>query len=180
MEFPDLQVMLNPVMTKSEEFEVAQELVAALLNFNKQKGLEDLNALDRFAVAKHLENVAKFVKDALSQEALALTKTLIEDHHKDDKGEIISVSKQFPYKGNTWIYVIKEEYMQLGEQFLPDGKKDPLSASYKNCELAQLKLKEESKSITAQMAGLRVRILNEHPRLLPTNVSASLTLKEVK
>lgn len=180
MEFPDLQVMLNPVMTKSEEFEVAQELVAALLNFNKQKGLEDLNALDRFAVARHLENVAKFVKEALSQEALALTKTLIEDHHKDDNGEIISVSKQFPYKGNTWIYVIKEEYMQLGEQFLPDGNRDPNSISFHSCEMAQLKLKEDSKALTKQMEGLRARILNDHPRLLPTNVFASLTLKEVK
>ena len=180
MEFPDLQVMLNPVMTKSEEFEVAQELVAALLNFNKLKGLEDLNALDRFAVAKHLENVAKFVKEALSQDALALTKTLIDKHIKDDNGEVITMGKEFFYKGNYWNYVITEEYTQLGEQFLPDGNRDPNSISYHSCEMAQLKLKEESKAITKQMEGLRARILNDHPRLLPTNITVSLRLKEVK
>ena len=165
---------LEPVMTKSQEFEVAQAIVREMSSFLT------FDRLDRFAVARHLENVAKFVKEALTQEALALTKTLIEDHHKDDKGEIISVSKQFPYKGNTWIYVIKEEYMQLGEQFLTDGSRDPNSVSYHSCEMAQLKLKEDSKALTKQMEGLRARILNDHPRLLPTNVFASLTLKEVK
>ena len=162
---------LEPVMTKSQEFEVAQAIVREFCSFLT------LEALDRFAMARHLMNIAENVKNLLSQEALAATKHLIDNHEKDDRGEPIVLNKQFTYKGNNWIYVVKEEYNQLGEQFLPDGKKDPLSASYKNCELAQLKLKEESKAITAQMAGLRVRILNDHPRLLPSNISVSLSLK---
>lgn len=165
---------LEPVMTKSQEFEVAQAIVSNLSSFLT------LEALDRFAMAKHLENIAKNVKDLLSQEALAATKHLIDNHVTDDKGEPIVMSKQFTYKGNNWIYTIKEEYNQLGEQFLSDGTRDPNSVSYHSCEMAQLKLKEDSKALTAQMMGLRARILNDHPRLLPTNISASLTLKESK
>ena len=165
---------IEPVMTKSQEFEVAQAIVNSFNSF------PEFEALDRFAMAKHLENVAKNVKDLLSQEALAATKHLIDNHEKDDRGEPIALNKQFPYKGNNWIYVVKEEYNQLGEQYLPDGARDPFSTSYKNCELAQLKLKEDSKALTKQMEGLRARILNDHPRLLPTNISVSLTLKEAK
>lgn len=163
-----------PVMTKSQEFEVAQAIVSNLSSFLT------LEALDRFAMAKHLENIAKNVKDLLSQEALAATKHLIDNHVTDDKGEPIVMSKQFTYKGNNWIYAVKEEYNQLGEQFLSDGTRDPNSVSYHSCEMAQLKLKEDSKALTAQMVGLRARILNDHPRLLPSNISVSLTLKESK
>lgn len=167
-------VTLEPVMTKSQEFEVA---LAIVREFNSFVTLE---ALDRFALVRHLMNIAENAKNILSSEALAATSKLIENHDKDDNGQLIAMNKQFPYKGNNWIYVVKEEYMQLGEQFLPDGNRDPNSVSYHSCEMAQLKLKEESKAITAQMAGLRARILNDHPRLLPTNVFASLTLKESK
>lgn len=181
MEFPDLQVMLNPVMTKPEEFEVAQELVAALLNFNKHEGLENLDALDRFAVAKHLENVAKFVKEALSQEALQEVTHLIKNSAMCEKtGAPIVVNKQFEHHGNLWTYVVKEQYSTLGDQYLPDGTRDPSSVSYRSCELAQEKLKNDSKALTAQMAGLRERILNDHPKMTPSDVSASLALKETK
>lgn len=165
---------LEPVMTKSQEFEVAQAIVREFSSF------VTLEALDRFALARHLMNIAENVKNILSNEALAATRNLIENHTPDDNGQLVAMNKQFTYKGNNWIYVVKEEYMQLGEQFLPDGNRDPNSVSYHSCEMAQLKLKEESKAITAQMAGLRVRILNDHPRLLPTNIFASLTLKESK
>lgn len=163
---------LEPVMTKSQEFEVAQAIVSNLSSFLT------LEALDRFAMARHLENIAKNVKDILSQEALAATKSLIENHTPDDNGQLVAMNKQFTYKGNNWIYVVKEEYDQLGEQFLSDGTRDANSVSYHSCEMAQLKLKEESKALTAQMMGLRARILNDHPRLLPSNISVSLTLKE--
>ena len=162
---------LEPVMTKSQEFEVAQAIVREFSSFLT------LEALDRFALARHLMNISENVKNLLSQEALAATKSLIENHTPDDNGQLVAMNKQFTYKGNNWIYVVKEEYDQLGEQFLSDGTRDPNSISYHSCEMAQLKLKEESKAITAQMAGLRVRILNDHPRLLPTNISVSLSLK---
>ena len=167
-------VQTMPVMTKSQEFEVAQAIVREFCSF------VTLEALDRFALAKHLENIAKNVKDLLSQEALAATKFLIENHTPDDNGQLVAMNKQFTYKGNNWIYVVKEEYNQLGEQFLSDGTRDPNSVSYHSCEMAQLKLKEDSKALTAQMNGLRARILNDHPRLLPSNISVSLTLKESK
>ena len=163
---------IEPVMTKSQEFEVAQAIVNEIHSH--------FVALDCFAVARHLENVAKFAKDLLSNEALAETRNLIEKHTPDDNGQLIAMNKQFTYNGNTWIYVIKEEYEQLGEQFLSDGSRDPNSVSYHSCEMAQLKLKEDSKALTKQMEGLRARILNDHPRLLPTNIFASITLKEVK
>lgn len=163
-----------PAMTKSQEFEVAQAIINNLNTF------PTLEALDRFAIAKHIENIGKFVREALSQEALAATKTLIDKHIKDDNGEVITTGKEFFYKGNHWNYIVTEEYTQLGEQFLPDGNRDPNSISYHSCEMAQLKLKEESKAITKQMEGLRARILNDHPRLLPTNITVGLRLKEVK
>ncbi len=162
---------VEPVMTKSQEFEVAQAIVREMSSFLT------LEALDRFAMARHLMNISENVKNLLSQEALAATKSLIENHTPDDNDQLIAMNKQFTYKGNNWIYVVKEEYDQLGEQCLSDGTRDPNSVTYHSCEMAQLKLKEDSKALTAQMNGLQVRILNDHPRLLPTNISVSLTLK---
>ena len=46
---------VEPVMTKSQEFEVAQAIVREFSSFLT------LEALDRFAMAKHLENIAKNV-----------------------------------------------------------------------------------------------------------------------
>ena len=167
-------VQMMPVMTKSQEFEVAQAIVREFCSF------VTLEALDRFALAKHLENIANNVKNLLSQEALAATKCLIENHTPDDNGQLIAMNKQFTYKGNNWNYVIVEEYDQLGNQLLPDGTRDPNSVSYHSCEMAQLKLKEDSKALTAQMNGLQVRILNNHPRILPAKISVSLRLMESK
>lgn len=179
LNFPDLQVMLNPNMTKSEEFEVAQELVAALDNFKKLKGFEELDALDLFAVAKHFTNVGKMLTETLSQAALQKVTQLIDNRAMCEKtGAPIVANKQFEHHGNLWTYVVKEQYDKLGDQFLPDGTRDPNSVSYHSCEMAQEKLKSDSKSLTAQMTVLRDRILLDHPKMVPSEVSVSLALKE--
>lgn len=167
-------VMLRPVMTKGQEFEQAEAIVKQIAFFT------ELDSLERFAMAKHLENIAKAVRESLSQDALALTTKLIDNRVHDDKGEPIVVNKQFTHRGNDWCYIIKEEYTQLGDQFLSDGTRDPNSVTFRTCELSQSKLKEQTKALTAQMAGLRTRILTDHPLLKPTDISVSLTLKEAK
>ncbi len=174
---------LYPIMTAQEEQQVAQQFVEDYQLAKGEPFTDDpednrvITSLDLLSMAKHLCNIAKLASDMMTQEALQLTNTLIDNHASDDNGEPIAVNKQFVFHGNKWMYQVKETYNRLGSQRLPDGTIDPNSCTYHSLEVQQEQMRKDSKALTAQMAGLKERILNDHPKLQPTDVSVSLALK---
>ena len=159
------------VMPKQEEQQLAQKWVDM---FNAQEGFD---ALDRLALGKHLAAVGKLVADMLTQAALLQTNKLIKDKTPCEKtGEPIQVAKKFVFHGNEWLYQIKETYNQLGQLKNPDGSRDPNSITYHSLEVRQEQMKTDSKALTAQMTGLKARLLNDHPKIVPCEIAVSLAL----
>ena len=174
---------LYPTMTPQEEQQVAQQFVEhynlALGEFLTQDDQSDdrVTPLDNLAMAKHLCNIAKLAADMLTNDALRDVNRCIEKHALDDNGVIVEANKEFVFHGNKWMYQIKETYNQLGNQRLSDGSFDPNSQTYHSLEVQQEQMRKDSKALTAQMVGLKERILNDHPQLKPTDIVVSLALK---
>ena len=174
---------LYPTMTPQEEQQVAHQFVddyqlARGEMFSDDEAEERIvTDLDILAMAKHLQNIAKLAADMLSNDALRQVNKYIEGNYFDDKNNPIAANKQFEYHGNKWMLQIKENYTQLGYVRNADGALDPNSQTYRTLEAQQEQMKNDSKALTAQMTGLKARILNDHPKLQPTEILVSLALK---
>ncbi len=174
-------------MTAQEEQQVAQQFVEerrasagerfAVLAADGSETEGSVTALDILAMAKHLQNIAKLAADMLTNDALRQTKTLIDGNLLDDKGNVIAANKQFEFHGNKWMLQIKENYTQLGYLRNGDGSLDPNSVTYRSLEAQQEQMRNETKALTAQMTGLKARLLSDHPKLQPTEIVVSLALK---
>lgn len=174
---------LYPTMTAQEEQQVAQQIVEKLQLAHGEPLTDDENeergitALDILAMAKHLQNIAKLAADMLSNEALRQANNMIEGNYLDDKSNPIAANKQFEFHGNKWMLQIKENYTQLGYLRNGDGSLDPNSVTYRSLEAQQAEMSKQTKALTAQMAGLKARLLSDHPKLQPTEILVSLALK---
>ena len=178
-----IQGNLYPTMTAQEEQQAAQQIVEKLQLAHGEPFTDDENeergitALDILAMAKHLQNIAKLAADMLSNEALRQANNMIEGNYLDDKSNPIAANKQFEFHGNKWMLQIKENYTQLGYLRNGDGSLDPNSVTYRSLEAQQEQMRNETKALTAQMTGLKARLLSDHPKLQPTEIVVSLALK---
>ena len=176
---------LYPTMTPQEEQQVAQQFVEHYKLAIGDPFSDDeydqrsIAPLDLLAMAKHLENIGKLAYEMLLNDALREVKKMIDHNTMDDKGEIITANKQFVWHENKWLYNLLYKYNQLGNQRLSDGSFDPNSQTYHSLEVQQEQMKKDSKALTAQMAGLKERILNDPPQLKPTDIVVSLALKGI-